>query len=65
LNSWKVLICKEGFNVGYDDIGVMIDTMHRPNTKDMWNPLCKLISRPEKPKKLYYNRHFDKSNPPK
>lgn len=65
LNSWKTLICKEELDVGYGDIGVMIDTMHRPNTKDMWNPLCKLISRPEKPKGLYHTKYFDKSKPPK
>lgn len=65
LDAWKSLICKHELNVGYDDIDVMINTMHRPNTKDMWNPLFKLVSRPEKSENLYHKRIFSKEKFPK
>ena len=63
LNAWNNLICNEKLQVGYEDCDVMISTMHRPNTKDMWNPLFKMVSRPEKPKSLYSPKEFCKWKP--
>jgi hypothetical protein len=60
LKAWGELICNKKLGVGYEDLDVMINTMHRPNTEHQWNPLFKMISRPEKPESLYARKEFDK-----
>lgn len=60
LNSWKDIICNQKLSLTYDDIDVMTDTTHRPNSQDMWNPLYTMVSRPEHPAKYYSKHKFNK-----
>ena len=60
LNSWKDLICNEDLALTYDDMDVMVDTMHRLNSQDMRNPLYKMVSRPEHPRKSCSRETFNK-----
>jgi hypothetical protein len=55
---WEALICRLGLT--YDDMDMMIDTFHRPDSKMNWNPLYRMVSRPESDTWDFRGKKFNK-----